>query len=253
MYGSYVGTLLILVLQTAAALPAPPVNDVVAAVSKNVSDFDEQVPDFICSEKIIASRSEGGKVQEEKTVESLFSEGRKRGEQREITAIDGTPAKKNAKMPNLPTNWNGSFSGFLNATFSPKNLKIYNYSLGSKPSEQGRIVLQFETKKDQTYLKWTLNGETRAAGDTGEAWIDPGSMQVIHIERHFLNLPRTLTRLDLAADYGPVTIDEKQFWLPKSFRAEGANPSQGKTKTFLYTAEFANCRKFGSEIRLIPQ
>jgi hypothetical protein len=253
MYGSQVGTLLLLLLQTVAALPAPPVNDVVATVSKNVSDFNELVPDFICTEKIDSSRSEGGKVQERKTVESLFSESRQRGEQREITAIDGKPAKKNAKMPNLPTNWNGAFSGLLNMTFSSKNLEFYNYSLGSKPSEPGRIVLQFETKKDQTYVKWTLNGETAPAADTGEALLDPGSMQIVHTERHFLNLPRSLIRLNLTADYGPVTIDEKQFWLPKLFRAEGGNPNQGKTRTFLYTAEFANCRKFGSEIRLIPQ
>ena len=76
---------------------------------------------------------------------------------------------------------------------------------------------------------------------------------IVHMERHFLNLPRSLTRLVLTTDYGPVTIDEKQFWLPKSFRAEGENPpNREKTRTFLYTAEFTNCRKFGAEIRIVP-
>jgi hypothetical protein len=224
---------------------------VVSAVSKNVSEFDELVPDFICTERITASTSESGRVREHGTVDSLFSESRKRGEQREITAINGKAAKKNAKMPHLPTNWNGTFSGSLNASFSPKLLQAYNYSL--EAAEPGRIILQFETKKDQDALKWTLNGETRVAIDTGKAWIDPRSMQVVHIERHFFNLPRTLTRLVITSDYEPVTIDEKQFWLPKSFHAEGENPSREKTRTFLYTAEFTNCRKFGSEIRLVPQ
>jgi hypothetical protein len=82
-------------------LPTPPVNDVVAAVSKKVFDFNELVPDFICTEKIVASRSEGGNVQARKAVDSLFSESRKHGEQREIIAIDGTPAKKESEDAKL--------------------------------------------------------------------------------------------------------------------------------------------------------
>jgi hypothetical protein len=254
MLSSYLATLLMMLFtQTAAGMPAGPVNTVVAAVSKNVNEFRELVPDFVCTERITATSFEAGRVREQKTVDSLFSERQKRGEQREIMAINGIPAKKNTKMPGLPTNWNGTFSGMLVAAFSPKILEFYNYSLDSKPGEPGTIVLRFETKKDQGSLKWSLNGEERAARDTGEAWIDPASMQVAHIERHFLNLPRSLTRLDITTDYGPVTIDEKLFWLPRSFRAEGANPSREKTRTFLYTAEYTNCKKFSAEIRLVPQ
>lgn len=60
MHGSYVGILLILILQAAANSPPPPVNDGVSAVSKNVSDFNELVPDFICTEKIECASGHSG-------------------------------------------------------------------------------------------------------------------------------------------------------------------------------------------------
>jgi hypothetical protein len=253
MFSVIVASFFALFLPTGTGSPAQSVDDVVAAVSKNVEQFQNQLPDFVCNERITSSTFESGKVRERRTVEAVFSESRKRGEQRDIRAIDETPAKKNAKMPPLPAYFDVGFSGLLVTAFSPVILRMHNYSLDPKPGEPGRILLQFETRRDQNDLQWTLNGDKRVVRDTGNVWIDSASMQVSHLERHFLNLPRSLARLVITSDYGPVTIDEKQFWLPKTFQAEGENPIRNKTLTFLYTAEYADCQKFTADIRLVPR
>jgi hypothetical protein len=92
----------LLFLQTTATSPSQKVDEVVAAVSKNVDTFWNQLPDFICNEKITSTSFESGKIRDQKIVESIFTSSRKSGPQRQITSIDGKPAKKNAKMPDLP-------------------------------------------------------------------------------------------------------------------------------------------------------
>jgi hypothetical protein len=110
---SAITLLSVLVLQSSTAIPS---NDVVTAVSRNVQEFRDLLPDFVCTERITSAASEAGKVRSQKTVDSIFSIQKWR-EHREVTAIDGKPAKKNGKLPRLPANITGVFgySAGLNA------------------------------------------------------------------------------------------------------------------------------------------
>jgi hypothetical protein len=153
-------------------------------------------------------------------------------------------------MPRLPVNITGTFGYALLLTFSPGNLPLHEYALEDKSDDAGKLVLKFETKKDQQEIKWDINGDIRVAKDAGKGWIDPAAMQVDRIERNLLNLPRSHPSWKITIDQNPVTIGEKQFWLPKSFRTEVAEQDSRKINVFL--AQYSDCKKFTTEISIRP-
>ena len=169
---------------------------------------------------------------------------------REIASIDGKPAKRNAKMPDLPVNMAAGFGFIIQSTFTSSILKYHDYTYGPSPDAGGNLVVRFETKKDQQQIKWDLDGKQLVARDSGTAWIDPASMQVTRIERRFLNIPNRLSMMMLSSEYGPVTIGRNSFWLPRYLRTDLTERDPLKTGIFL--AEYSNCRKFGGEVTLQP-
>jgi hypothetical protein len=243
----------LLFLQSSAVTltsPPQPVNDVVAAVSKNVEEFWKVLPDFVCNEKITSTTYTSGKVRAQKVVESIFISDRKTGSHREITSIDGKPAKKNAKLTGLPVNMSTGFGFIIQSTFTSNILQYHDYAFSPQRDADGKIAVQFETKKEQQKIKWDLDRKALVARDSGVAWIDPASMQVVRIERNFLNLPNRLSRMTLSSEYGPVTFGKNSFMLPQYLRTELTESDPAKTGTFL--AEYTNCRKFGAEVQILP-
>ena len=225
-------------------------NDVITAASTNVKEFQDVIPDFVCNERITSTRLESGKVKSEKVVDSIFSINRKSGTHREITSIDGRPAKNGAGMPSLPVRITLPFTVVRDLTLSPGNLDAHEFALDTGMPAKGPVLIRFSTKKDQKKLVWDLDGDDKVARDEGKVLIDLGSMQVIRMERRLLNLPKSLSRFDLLADFGPFTIGEQQFWLPKMIRTEIAERDPKKTGT--HVAEYSNCRKFGVDTRILP-
>ena len=240
--------------------PAAPLDQVLASVSRNVRDFQDLLPDFVCNEKITSTAYESGKLKETRTVESFFTAVHKpspgpRGllvftETRDITAIDGILARKGARMPKLPAAMFGGFGALLSMTFSPENLQYQEYELDGILDGGARIAVHFSTKAGQRELRTFLDGEGFNDRDEGMAWIDSASMQVVRLQRDFFSLPHTLRQLRNTVDYGSVVIGDRQFWLPRSMRTDVTDRDPRKTKTFL--AEYTNCKRFVAEIRIVP-
>jgi hypothetical protein len=240
--------------------PAASLNQILASVSRNVQDFQQLLPDFVCNEKITSTAYESGKLKETRTVESIFRAIKRPApaspgfqlvftETRDITAIDGNPARKGARPPKLPLAMFGGFGALLSMTFSPENLQYHQYELDEILGGAG-IVVHFSTKKGQRELRSFLDGEGLVNRDLGMAWIDSNSMQVVRLQRDFFSLPRTLRQLRNTVDYSPVLIGDRQFWLPNSMRTDATDRDPKKTKTFL--AEYTNCKRFTAEIKIVP-
>ncbi|HEY2380648.1 MAG TPA: hypothetical protein VGK48_05640 [Terriglobia bacterium] len=250
------------VQQSAPVVPAASqsVDDVLAAVSRNVKDFQDLLPDFVCDEKITSTAYESGKIKDTKMVDSVFtalqkpSPGPRNGllaftETRDIFAIDTRPVPKGTKMPGLPLAMFGGFSALLSMTFSPQNLAYHKYEL-EHADDRGRLVIHFATKENQLQLRTYLNGEALINKDSGTAWIDTASMQVARLERNFLSLPHAFRQLRNTVEYSPTNFGDRQFWLPRSMRTDVTDRDAKKTKSFL--AEYSNCKRFTTDIKIVP-
>jgi hypothetical protein len=245
-------------LQVPAVLP---LDEVLASVSRNVNDFQDLLPDFVCDERITSTAYESGKIRKMKMVNSIFTAIQKPSyrldtgslaftENREITAIDRRSVRKGTKMPPLPVGMFGGFSSLLTMTFSPKTLDVHTYKLEQELDQNGRLVVHFRTKENQQSLRSILNGEYLIDNDTGTAWIDVQKMQVVRLERDFLRLPRNVKWLRDSVDYGPVSIGGREFWLPHTMRSDAEAWDAKYTTTFL--AEYTNCKKFVADIKIVP-
>jgi hypothetical protein len=244
-----------------APAPAQSLDDLLAAVSRNVQEFQDQLPDFVCTEKVTSSEFESGRVIKEKVVESIFTGVQRSTDQnrvhfaftesREVVAINGKPARKGTMFPKLPYRFSGGFSSLLVTTFAPDNLRVHNYSIADtyKSGTATSLLVQFSTKQDQHQLRGIFQGKELIARDIGAAWIDQKSFRVLRLQRQSLNLPPVLTRSIATADYGPVTIGDKQFWMPKKIAAE-VNERNSRV-TVSYVAEYTDCRKFMADIKLL--
>ena len=152
-------------------------------------------------------------------------------------------------MPKLPFAIFGGFSALISMTFSPENLEYHTYKL-NRALDEGRLVIEFATKRDQQKLRTFLNGESQVARDRGTAWIDPASYQVVRLERNVLTLPGDLRRLKNTVEYGPTAIGEREFWLPLIMRSDATDRDSRKTEVFL--ADYTNCKKFVADIKIVP-
>ncbi len=263
MYRVGSATLVVFVILQLSSSPlsAQALNEVLSAVSRNVKEFQDLLPDFVCNEKVTSTEFDSGRVIKQRVVESTFTgvqqlniENRFRvafTETREVLTIDGKPARKGVAFPKLPYRFTGGFSSLLVMTFAPDNLQHHTYSIADRyVSDASRAMLvQFATKKGQQSLRVLFQGTRLFANDVGAAWIDQTSFQVLRLQRQSLNLPPGFTRLMTTADYGPVTIDEKQFWMPTRIRAEATETNSAVVS---YIAEYSECRKFTADIKLIP-
>lgn len=223
-------------------------DQVLGRVQGNIAEFQASLPDFVCNERITSSRLAGNRVTARVVNESVFASSaskdplseQKSREVREMISIDGQKVEKETE-PRGPFILIGGFSGAAAAIFDKRVAEYRNYRL--EPESRGLLVIAFETKKGQTGIGAYTGGRKFLAKDSGKAWIDPKTMQVVRLETLVVNgptkLPYWLTQVDFAA----VHIEGRPFWLPVTVRSSlRKKPNLAPERTFL--AEYENYRKF---------
>jgi hypothetical protein len=254
--------LVFLLLMLSPPATAQSLNELLGAVSRNVKLFQDQLPDFVCNEKVTSTEFDSGKIIQKKVVESTFT-GIQRSteenrvffafaESREVVAIDGKPVRKATVFPKLPYRFAGGFSSLLATTFAPENLPIHNYTVSDnyRSGDTSAVLVRFATKEDQQKLRGIFQGTQLVAKDVGAAWIDQKSFRVLRLQRQSLNLPPGLVRSIVTVDYGSVSIDDSEFWMPKLIRAEVDKRNSRVTAS--YVAEYTDCKKFTTDIKFLP-
>ena len=246
----------------ATAAPAQSLVGVLDAVSRNVKEFQDLVPDFVCTEKVTSTEFDSGNVIKQKAVESVFTgfqlaseENRVRfafTESREVVAIDGKLVRKGTPFPKLPYRFAGAYTSLLSTTFAPESLPIHDYSIADtyKSGSSSALLVRFATKENQQQLRGIFQGTQLVAKDIGSAWIDQKSFRVLRLQRRSLNLPPDITRSIATVDYGPVKIGDMEFWIPTKIQAEVTE--RNPRVTFSYLAEYTECRKFNADVKLFP-
>jgi len=86
----------------------------------------------------------------------------------------------------------GAFSSLLDGTFSTRAALFHDYQIAGREKCNNRpaLVIKFATKRGQSGLRAEWGGRTMVQRDRGTAWIDEETLQVLRIERRFMNLPR---------------------------------------------------------------
>jgi hypothetical protein len=235
----------------------PSLNEVLMRVSRNVQDFRDLLPDFVCSERITSTRYEAnGQIATQRVVDSTFTGLQKNDgkglsyiESRDVQAIDGNSGAKGQPMPALPFKYGGGFSSAVVSTFTPEVMDSRTFRMAGSEVVGGTpsLILEYATKKGQTKLFFETAGKKVIVKDSGKAWIDPQTMQVLRLERHFINFPN-FNQFSTYIDYGATEIGGKVFWMPKIVRADAfAGKSQNKIS---YVAEYSNCRRYVATVEI---
>jgi hypothetical protein len=233
-------------------------SEIIEGVSQHAKEFEELLPDFVCSERITSNRADSGKITSQKTVESVFTSLQSPGsglafsESRDVSAIDGKQVRPGTAMPKLPYSMGGGFGSLLAMTFSPANTRVHDYEIAEAEEQQDSktILIRFRTKPGQRQLGEILNGRHFYSNDVGKALIDVRSMQVLRLERQSLDNPPPFASNSMVVAYGPVTIGEHEFWMPQFVRSEVVE--RDPKKTALYLAEYTDCRKFTATVQIKP-
>jgi hypothetical protein len=227
-------------------------DQVLKRVQENVAQFEVSLPDFVCTESITSSKLSGEIVSKETVIESTFVGIQKKDkggkleyiETRELTAVDGKKVSKGQK-PKGPFLLGGGFSAILSTTFDVAMATYRNYRLEASESlgDKKVLVVAFSSKEGQTGIGAYLNKKTFLVIDSGKAWIDPESMQVVRLERDITNAPNPFPAWLMSVDYAPVSIGGKPVWMPKAVRSEIRRGGSDKADR-RFTAEYTNYRKF---------
>jgi len=231
-------------------------NEVVAQVRKNIVQFRDTLPDFVCNETITSRVIENEKVREQRIIESLFTWARKNTESmpvesREVLAIDGKPVRKGTKMPKAPFLPNQPTVNPLFVLLGEAGASPYFYDYKSNGRENvGEVsTLRIEFEQMQARI-----GSLRFAGTV---WVDTAVMQAVRTETHLLGFAKSSVKdefdsYSILTDYSRVEINTKPYWLPKSVKVEGTRKKGGVSNGYIarYLAEYADCHKFDASVEL---
>ena len=251
-----VPVLCFLQLSFCALCPAkstPTLDEILLRVQTHVKEFEFSLPDFVCNETITSKEIVRGQVAHKTIIDSVFSGTQNQDggtqspftEARTIRMIDGRPAGKDEQLK-TPVFFGGGFSSILDATFSEKNAQYHNYKFMGTEKFNGRpaLVIEFATKKDQTELLFEFLGRKFISKDVGKAWLDPETLNVIRLERRYLNLPPLDGVLNVSVDYAKVEINGRAFWMPRIIRVEQSQPGEKNPMSIQYVAEYSDYQKF---------
>ena len=198
------------------------VEEILTRIQANLAEYKATVPSFAADESVTSPRVVNGAVRQESVSSALFtcrvkarSDRQWFGETHEVITMNGKPARKTQQLSG-PFIVRGAFLSLLDATFDAENIPFQNYRVVGMETLAGRkaLVLAFETKPGQTHLRFMMNGKSYATNDTGRAWLDTESMQLLQIERKYSDMPSDEIVVTVA--YFSSTIDGKTFWLPKT-------------------------------------
>ncbi len=258
-----VGLIYVALFSAGHSQSVPKLGQILPRIQQHVKEFESSLPDFICDEKITSKELMGGTTIHETDIDSTFRGTQNRDknpdgkyepftEWRDIQTIDGRPAPKGQQLTG-PFLFGGGFSSILDEIFSAKNSQYFNYKVigADKVDDKAAVVLKFETKKDQNaLLHRELFGTQYVMKGSGKAWIDLSSMNVLRLELQYLDPPMPEGVLTLAVDYGPVVIDGKTFWMPRTVTAEQTVPNPKMPVGGQYVAEYSNYQEFKVSVRI---
>jgi hypothetical protein len=233
---------------------APPLDETLRHIRLNVRRFENQVPDFLCQEKITSrtfSESDGT-LRKETVLLSTFSGRQNRAragvpdgttftEDRTIEKVNGLPWKRKA-FPVDVFRLGGAYTSALITIFGRSGANNFSYALPvtEKTGPGGAIPLSFATSNDSQRI--ILKDGSHVYHESGTVWLDADSFEVVRLESRIVPQGTAFGEFSLAVDYSPFRIGEDTFRLPSHVSAAGHHQVSGNLQRGVYEAEYTNCR-----------
>jgi hypothetical protein len=219
----------------------------------NMRDYDASVPNLYCSEHM---RSQMGSqsMSVVRVTESMFRLRRHDGpdaagrleESRVVNRVDGRAIQSDAQVWE-PALLYGAFGDGLKIV-SVEGKECFRYKLKTR-HRPDRYVVEFSS----------LRAEDRGPRcpafqkDSGRVFVDPESLHVVRIEQRFpdhLLTAGTMGVWKWSTDFAPVTLLGRQFWLPKTMKANAF--SDNHLQEWSFDAVYSNYHLFHADVTILP-
>ena len=234
----------------------PSIDEILRRLQENLWDYQANVPDFFAEEHVVSTLKQEGARDIKTTTDSTFRLVRSHAigephtfkESREIRLVNKKPAKgEDLRGPAIFT---GAFSTGLTIV-SLEGASCYDYTLeaAGELNKAPAIVIDYALKPD------VLNDPSCPGPEkqSGRAWFDPNDFHTLRIE---MTIPNHKDNNGIrvlwtwAVDYAPVSLDNKQFWLPKTITSKAeANDASG---IWTFVASYSNYHKLTVSSRIVP-
>lgn len=232
----------------------PPPDPFLDETRKNVRDYLEELPDFICNQEVQRYVDVDGSGAWEKydTLTYELTYNRKRETYKPINAI-GRPVTKSLEQSGGAYS-TGDFASALASLFDPETKTIFKPAGKDKLGNHPTLIYDFQVLKENSKLTVKAEGAQQiVAGYSGSIWVDEATKLVLRIEQAVDDLPSgyPVTNSDSIIDYDIVKLRglDVEFLLP--IRAEfiiGDRRQRQQSRNLLY---FKFYRKFETDIKFV--
>jgi hypothetical protein len=243
----------------------PTLEEVLQRLDANLNHYDVRVPSLFCDEHAVSEVEHGSRTGDTTVTDSVFRLKRTPNadhtttlvESREIKTVDGKPAT--SQHMDGPTMLSGAFEGSL-AIVSLKQSTCTNYKLQRvhKNRSADPYIISFAT----VLMPQNTAGCLLKENSRGRAFIDPASMQIMHLE---LTTPHhTITPGDtyrspfigervITVDYASVLLGGETFWMPSAINLRVTSGSGTFHKiVWSFRATYRNYHKLEVKSRVLP-
>ncbi len=229
----------------------PPEDPLLAKAIEATIEFQQELPDFVCLERMKRSSSHnlGKKWNQDDVVEAEILTLRGKAQLSEIK-IDGKPIGA-TDMSQLDGAWSfGEYDGVVASLFNPRSRAQFTKQGSAQLGEHEALI--YEYKIEGEYSRWTVSVGGRATNPAyhGKVWIDTETGRALRIETEASYLPDDfpLSSVSGVLQYGEVEINSRIYLLPA--RAESSSCERDSEFCTQLEIEFLDYRKFSSESSL---
>ena len=232
----------------------PSLQEILLHLQENFWDYLASVPNFFADEHVVSILKQEGARDTKTTTDSVFrlvrsheiGEAHTFTESRELKLVNKKAAR--GDQIQVPALFSGAFSHAVGIV-SLEMSRCFDYTvqppglLNNIPA----IIIDYALKSD------LQPDDACPEKQSGRAWIDPATFHPFRVETTVPshkdnNGIRVLW--NWSVDFAPVTLDAKQYWMPKTIASKAeANDASG---TWFFTANYSNYHKLSATSHIVP-